>query len=160
MLEEHEYATGGEEIAPTDLIEQDIWNGITHLPDDIAMHISNHHGNELKLLHLLHAVWVGATGNPLKPDNLFNGMLDAADCFQCATFNFLHGYYRSALSDLRSALELVAIGAFGNIKPDDPVYLRWRAGGADLTFPSCRKRLQRAVAGAPLCMVSQGGSMA
>ena len=122
------------------------------------MRISNHHGSRLKLLHLFRRDWGRATGNPLKPDNLFDGMLDAGDCFQCATFNFLHGYYRSALSDLRSALELVTIGAFGNVRPDDPVYLRWRAGSADLAFPSCRKRLQRAVAGAPLAWFLKAGA--
>ncbi len=158
MLEEHEYAMGGEEIAPTDLIDRSVWDGITHLPDDIAMRISNHHGSQLKLLHLLRGDWGDATGNPLKPDNLFDGMLDAGDCFQCATFKFLHGYYRSALLDLRSALELVAIGAFGNVRPDDPVYLRWRTGNADLAFPSCRKRLQRAVAGAPLAWFLKAGA--
>jgi hypothetical protein len=158
MLEEHEYFTGGEEIAPTDLIEWDVWNGIMHLPDDIAMRISNHHGAELKLLYSLHGDWIGATGNPEEPDNLFSGMLDAADCFQCATFNFLHGYYRSAISDLRSALELVEIGSFGNVRPDDPVYLRWKAGGADLAFPSCRNRLQKAVGGAPLAWFLKAGA--
>jgi hypothetical protein len=76
-------------------------------------------------------------------------MLDAADCFQCATYNLLHGYYRSALADLRSALELVTIGAYGNLKPDDPGYMRWKAGNADLAFPSCRKRLHNVVSARP-----------
>lgn len=158
MLEKHEYAMGGEEVAPTDLIEKRVWDGITHLPDDIAMRISSHHGSQLRLLYQLWGDWVGATGDPEKPDNLFNGMLDAADCFQCATFNLLHGYYRSALADLRSALELVAIGAFGDLKPDDPVYRRWQSGGADLTFPSCRKRLHKAAAGAPFAWFVKAGA--
>jgi hypothetical protein len=34
--------------------------------------------------------------------------------------------------------------------PDDAVYLRWKAGGADLAFPSCRKRLHNALAGKPI----------
>ncbi len=158
VLEAHEYATGGEEIAPTDLIERRVWDGITHLPDDIAIRISSHHGTQLKLLYELWGDWIRANGDPERPDNLFDGMLDAGDCFQCATFNLLHGYYRSALSDLRSALELVAIGTFGNLKPDDPVYMRWKVGGADLAFPSCRKRLHKAVSGAPIAWFLKTGA--
>jgi len=75
VLEEHEYASGGEEVPPTDLVEHSVWDHIT----------------------------------------------------------FLHGYYRSSLSNLRSALELVTIGAFGNLRPKDPVYLRWSKGDADLS---------------------------
>jgi len=104
VLEDHEYAIGGEEITPTDLIDPKIWGGVMHLPDDVAIRISNHHGTQLKLLYSLWGDWISATGDPEHPDNLFYGMLDAADCFQCATFNLLHGYYRSALADLRSAL--------------------------------------------------------
>jgi hypothetical protein len=59
-------------------------------------------------------------------DELFAGMLDAVDCFQASTFDSLHGYYRSALSNLRSALELVAIGSLGNLSPNDSDYLRWK----------------------------------
>lgn len=158
MLEEHEYAFGGEEIAPTDLIEQRVWDGITHLPDDIAIRISNHHGRQLKLLYTLESDWMGATGDPTNPDDLFHGMLDAADCFHCATFNLLHGYYRSALSDLRSALELVAVGAFGNLRPGDPVYLRRKAGSGDLAFPSCRKRLRGAAGEAPIAWFLKAGA--
>jgi hypothetical protein len=44
-------------------------------------------------------------------DELFSGMLDAVACFEASTFDSLHGYYRSAFSNLRSALELVAIGS-------------------------------------------------
>jgi hypothetical protein len=47
-------------------------------------------------------------------------MLDAADCFQCANFNFLHGCYRAAIAELRVALELVMIGAYGSLNPSDP----------------------------------------
>lgn len=145
VLEPHEYATGGEEVPPTDLIEPDIWYGIMHLPDDIAIRISDHHGKQFKLLHALWGHWIESTGSPIQNDDLFSGMLDAADCFQCAIFNFLHGYYRSSMADLRSALELVAIGTYGNLRPNDPLYIRWKSGSADLNFPSCRKRLYHAV---------------
>lgn len=56
----------------------------------------------------------------------------------------MHGYYRSALANLRSALELVAIGTLGNLSPNDEVYSRWKKNEGDLAFPSCRKRLHGA----------------
>jgi hypothetical protein len=31
---------------------------------------------------------------------VFNCLLEAADCFQGATFNFLHGFYRTAVAEL------------------------------------------------------------
>jgi len=145
ILEEHEYAYGGEEVTPSDLVGPDVWDHLMHLPDDIAVKISNHHGSELKLLNTLSSDWIESIGDPEAPDKLFAGMLDAADCFQCATFDFLHGYYRSSLSNLRSALELVLIGAYGNLRPTDPIYLRWSKGGSDLTFPNCRSRLHKTV---------------
>jgi hypothetical protein len=68
-------------------------------------------------------------------------MLDAADCIQCANFNFLHGYYRAALAQLRGALELVMFGAFGSLNPTDGKYIAWKKGEGELRFTSCRKRL-------------------
>jgi hypothetical protein len=159
VLEAHEYAFGGEELPPRDLIEPAIWDGIIHLPDDIAVRISNHHGRDLKLLYSLWGDWLHAMGDrSLGEDNLFDGMLDAADCFQCTTFNLLHGYYRSALSNLRSALELVAAGAYGTIRPDDPVLINWKTGRADLTFPNCRKRLHKAFANRSFAWFLKQGS--
>ncbi len=147
VLEEHEYLTGGEEVAPTDLVEQEIWAGIVHLPDDVAIRISNHNGDRLGLLYSLWGDWLGAIGDPDNADNLFGGMLDAADCFQCTTFDFLHGYYRAALANLRSALELVAISVYGNLCPTSPRYLGWKQGKAELTFTPARKAILDAVKG-------------
>jgi hypothetical protein len=68
-------------------------------------------------------------------------MLDAADALQCANFLFLHGYYRAAFAELRVALELVMIGAYGNLNPDDPKYVAWKTNGSELGFTSFRKKM-------------------
>ncbi|MGB7973772.1 MAG: hypothetical protein WCF81_05360 [Roseiarcus sp.] len=69
-------------------------------------------------------------------------LLEAANCFQGATFNFLHGFYRTALSELRTSLELVTIGAYGNLHPTDKDYREWKAGKSEVFgFTRCRKRL-------------------
>jgi hypothetical protein len=130
----------GKRPGPTDLVREEVWNGIMHLPDDVAITTSNHHGTQLAALYKLWGDWLTAIGD--EQDALFAGMLDAADCFQSSTFDLLHGYYRSAVSNLRSALELVAIGTLGNLVPNDKVYLRWKSSGASLAFPSCRPRLR------------------
>ena len=141
-LEPHEFAISeGQDITPTHLIDEEIWAGITHLPDDVAIRTSDHNGHRLALLYNLWSDWISATGDPEKPDELFTCMLDAGDAFQCANFLFLHGYYRAAMAQLRVALELVMIGAYGNLKPADPDYVVWKANGSELGFTRFRKRM-------------------
>jgi len=57
------------------------------------------------------------------------------------TFNLMHGFYRAALSELRTALELVTIGTYGNLFPQDADYSDWKNGVGDFTLPRCRRRL-------------------
>ena len=112
-----------------------------HLPDDVAITTSNHHGSQLAALYSLWADLLEAIGDD--QDELFAGMLDAVDCFRASTFDSLHGYYRSALSNLRSALELVAIGSLGNLSPNDRDYLRWKKQNVgSLPFSSAMKKLR------------------
>jgi hypothetical protein len=87
----------GKRPGPTNLVSEKVWSGIMHLPDDVALTTSNHHGSQLATLYTLWGDWIEAIGND--QDELFAGMLDAADCFQASTFDSLHGYYRSALSN-------------------------------------------------------------
>jgi hypothetical protein len=141
-LEPHDFAISeGQDLAPTQLIDEETWAGITHLPDDVAIRMSDHNGHRLGLLYSLQGDWIEATGNPEKPDELFSCMLDASDAFQCTNFLFLHGYYRAAMAELRVALELVMIGAYGNLKPNDPDYLVWKTSGSELGFTRFRKRM-------------------
>ncbi len=141
-LEPHEFAISeGQDIEPTHLIDEETWAGITHLPDDVAIRTSDHNGHRLSLLYNLWVDWITATGNPEKPDELFSCMLDAGDAFQCTNFLFLHGYYRAAMAELRVALELVMIGAYGNLKPDDPDYIIWKTSGSELSFTRFRRRM-------------------
>jgi hypothetical protein len=141
-LEPHEFAISeGQDIAPTHLVDEETWAGITHLPDDVAIRISDHNGHRLQLLYSLWGDWITATGDPEKTDELFGCMLDAGDAFQCANFLFLHGYYRAAMAELRVALELVMIGAYGNLKPFDPDFVVWKMSGSELGFTRFRRRM-------------------
>jgi hypothetical protein len=142
-LEPHEFAISeGQDVPPSDLVDPDIWHGIMHLPEDVSIRISDHNGLRLRLMYQLWGDWLEAIGDPDKPDEMFNCLLEAADCFQGATFNFLHGFYRTALAELRTALELVMIGTYGTLYPSDKDYLQWKAGKSEIFgFTRCRKRL-------------------
>lgn len=132
----------GLDAPPSDLVEHEVWDGIMHLPEDVSIRISDHNGIRLKLMHQLWCDWIEAIGNPDRPDELFACLLEAADCLQGAIFNLLHGYYRIALSELRTALELAMIGAYANLYPSESAYLQWKAGDAEtFGFTRCRKRL-------------------
>ena len=69
--------------------------------------VSDHNGVRLRLMYQLGGDWIEVIGDPDEPDEMFGCLLEANDCFQGATFNFLHGFYRTALAELRTALELV-----------------------------------------------------
>jgi len=136
LLPDEVFAVTENRSRPTDLIRKGVWRGIVHLPDHVALTTSNDHGKQLRILYTLWGAWLEAIGED--QDALYGAMLDAADCFQSSTFDSLHGYYRSALSNLRAALDVVAIGTVGNLVPADPVYARWNASNARLVFPLAR----------------------
>jgi hypothetical protein len=76
---------GGKRPSPTDLVSEEVWHGIMHLPDDVAITTSSHHGTQLDALYTLWGDWLTAIGD--EKDELFGAMLDAADCFQSSTFD-------------------------------------------------------------------------
>ena len=141
-LEPHEFAIEPQEVTASDLVDMDVWHGIIDLPEDVSIRISDHNGLRLQLMYQLGEDWVEAIGDPDEPDEIFNFLLEAADCFQGTTFNFLHGFYRIALTELRTALELVMIGTYGALYPTDKDYLEWKSGQSEnFGFTRCRKRL-------------------
>jgi hypothetical protein len=127
VLEEDDFALAeGPELPPSDLIENDTWSGIMTLPDDVAIRTSNHHGSVLKLMYELWSVWWVTIGET--EDLLHVPMLDAGDDFNAAIFNLLHGFYRQACDSLRSALELISIGAWYQLTGRDTEFQQWRTG--------------------------------
>jgi hypothetical protein len=132
----------GPDPPASDLVDEKVWAGITHLPDDVAIRTSDHNGVRLTLLYSLWGDWITATGDGTEPDELFAAMLDALDAFQCATFLYLHGYYRAAMSELRVALEQVIMGTFGNLWPTDPDYVKLRDGNPEVPLTRLRKRME------------------
>ena len=132
----------GPDPPASDLVDKEVWAGITHLPDDVAIRTSDHNGVRLKLLYSLWGDWTMSAGDGTAPDELFAAMCDAGDAFQCATFLYLHGLYRSAMSELRVALEQVIMGVCGNLWPTDPDYAKWKNGNPELPLTRLRKRME------------------
>jgi hypothetical protein len=142
MLLPDEFAiSDGQDAPPSDLVDRAVWEGIVHLPGDVSIRISNHNGVRLQLMYQLWSDWIETIGDPDQPDEIFNCLLDTADCLQCTNFNFLHGFYRAALAELRTALELVTIGVYGSLNPLSQEYTDWRDGKSELGFTRCRRRL-------------------
>ncbi len=128
---------------PTDPVAKDTWAEILHLADHVALITSDHHGSHLARLCTLWGDWIEAMSDD--HDALFSCMLDAVDCLQGSAFDALHGYYRSAIANLHAALELVAIGALGNLSPADADYRRWSEKPVrSFPFSTCMKKLRAA----------------
>jgi hypothetical protein len=129
---------------PSDLVSRKVWNGIMHLPDHVALITSEHHGTELGLLYTLWADWIQVFEYDDR-DELTDAMLDAGDCFQASVFDSLHGFYRSAISNLRSVIDVVAVGTLGKLSPKDDAYQKWTEGksGSSLNFLNLRSRLSK-----------------
>ena len=115
-----------------------------HLADHAALMTSEHHGTELALLYTLWADWIQVFEYDDR-DDLTDAMLDAGDCFQATVFDSLHGFYRSSLSNLRSVIDVVAVGTLGKLSPKDDAYQKWTEGksGSSLNFLNLRSRLSK-----------------
>jgi hypothetical protein len=133
ILEPADFALGSDEPDPTpsDPISGKTWHGIMDLPDDVAIRTSDHNGKLLGEVYWLWERWLEATGET--EDAIFVPMLDAFDDLQASFFDALHGYYRTAFSALRNAIELMTIGTSGALT-NSPLYKEWRNGSTEFKF--------------------------
>lgn len=134
ILRPSDFAIGPrKQVKPTDLITRDDWRQLTILPDDVAVRTSNHNGTQLYHLVGLQAEWLDAVGDDTS-EFLYTPILDAANEFEAASFDALHGYYRQALAGLRSACDSVSIAAACQVTQDTTRYSFWRVGTIRLTY--------------------------
>jgi hypothetical protein len=117
---------------PSDVITEATWKSIVTLPDDVAVRTSNYHGTTIGQLNALWGAWIESFGST--KDSLAAVMLDAGDDFQSATYAALTGFYRLSIVALRSALELVTIGAWAQTCGKDEEFRQWRQGAASLSY--------------------------
>jgi hypothetical protein len=141
VLEPDDFAlSDGPDRPPTDLIDETAWRGIMDLPGDVAIRTTSYQGKRAAILHDLLGAWVEAM--PEKPDIVADGMSDAADNFQAATFNLVHGFYKEAIAALRSALETMTFAVSCQLSNNEEVWQRWRDGN-ELSFGRQCDRAQK-----------------
>src|ERR1700730_15412843 len=72
VLDPDDFAlSDGQPDVATDLIDEDTWDEITHLPSDVSIRTSNHFGSLLSKLNQLQGVWIqDAIGDVANPERL------------------------------------------------------------------------------------------
>jgi hypothetical protein len=122
---------------PSDLIAEDTWDSLIHLPDDVSLRTSNHHGTLLKRADDVWSWWVSLSldlqslaAHP-DDDSLCLGWLTASDELQASTYAMMTGFYRQAIAGLRSALEAALMGVYFRQFPDPKKFERWADGHED-----------------------------
>jgi hypothetical protein len=126
----------------TDLVNQDVWEHLIHLPDDVAIRTTNWIGSRVDLLHEISMQWLSAgpvdpQGSPYAPEPAFL----TAEEFGALEYLALHGYYRQALGCLRNALETMTHAAAfaARRRPDE--FREWRDGSLELRFGISRQAI-------------------
>jgi hypothetical protein len=127
ILDPDDFALGddGPDPPPSDLIPRKVWEGIMTLPGDVAIRTTNHQGARAAMLYRLHVAWMGAI--PAE-GVVAEAMLEAGDDFEAALFNLLHGFYKQAISSLRSAIELMMLGCTSEIAMNTETWTAWENG--------------------------------
>jgi hypothetical protein len=128
---------------PTELVDEETWDGMIDLPTDVLLMTSDHMGGMLADAHDQCRRWIEAMPYEAeKPDGfMFDAALDAADEFHAAPFIAAHGYYRQATAGLRTTLEGMTTAAAFAVSQDTGELRRWRAGEIAPSFKSMVKRL-------------------
>jgi hypothetical protein len=127
VLEPDDFAvTDGEaDGPPSDLIDEEAWDHIMTLPDHVAIRTSGFQGSRISLLNDLATEWI-----ELLPASgiVASAMLDVCDALHSSTFSQLHGFYKEAISTLRSALETSVLATHCVLAADEGKWERWLEG--------------------------------
>ncbi len=139
VLDPDDFALGSEEPdpPPTDLISEDVWNGIMTLPDDVAIRTTSYQGSRIEMLHDLWSGWVSSM--PSK-GILSDATYDIADDLKAALFNLAHGFYKQTIAACRNALEMIVFACDCELNSDFQRWQSWQQGSGTLNFQqSCRR---------------------
>ncbi len=142
VLEPEDFVFPGEELPPSDLIDEYTWHSIMTLPDDVSIRTSNHYGNLLERLHELSGAWMEAVSEDQDP--LHNTMLYVHDEFDAVIFNSLHGFYRQAIGCLRNVLELTTFGTYCQVCGKRTKFEQWLVGKGGIHFRKACHKLRKA----------------
>jgi hypothetical protein len=124
----------GMDAPPTDLIPEETWNSIAHLPDDVSLRTSDHYGTCLKELWAFWGDWVTLVldlqgpNQELADSAIARVALDSAAYFQASVHNALVGYYRLAFTSLRGVVENMTVGTHFELSSDQVRFSSWLTG--------------------------------
>lgn len=118
-------------------------------PDDVSMRTTDYYGSAMAHAHEVWGYWVSLV---LDLQSLVNVPDDDALCLaailfgdelQASAYAALTGFYRQALSGLRSGLEAIVAGAYFRSSPDPTKFARWADGDKEgqLWMKDVRKEL-------------------
>lgn len=124
----------GSDEEPTDLVHVEDWNGITLLPDDVALRTSDHHGTMLRHAYESWGYWTGLvldtqslTAEPAS-DVLAIATMGATDEFQASIYFAMTGFYRQAIGTLRAVSEAMLGAAYLKKRADPAAHAAWING--------------------------------
>ncbi len=139
----------GSERPPSDLVDEHSWSGITHLPDDVSLRTSDHHGSDLNRAYDAWGDWIslalalqyvdGAEPRVDAPTVIASFVV--TDELQSSIYSALCGFYRASIGDLRLALEGAVAGLYFTVFPDRGLLQAWQEGTHELRMNEARQRL-------------------
>lgn len=138
----------GMDVPPTDLIPEETWNSIAHLPDDMTLRTSDHYGTLLKDIWDLWGEWVTlvlelqGSNQELAGSPIARVASDSAEYFQASVYNALVGYYRLAFASLRGVVENMTVGLHFELSRDTAIFSFWLAGD-EFGFGQAADRLRQ-----------------
>jgi hypothetical protein len=129
----------GPDAPPRDLIDEETWDSIIHLPDDVSIRTSNTFGSEIRASNRLCADWVSFTldlfGSGDKQQSpLGSAVKNSFSELQASLYNAIVGYYRTGISAMRNVLEHLTIGLDFELSGNTTQFNDWLNGNDDDTI--------------------------
>ncbi len=141
LLDPEDFAIGGENPPPSDLVAEDVWRNVMSLPDDVAIRTTNDHGASIATLNNMW--WSFLRIFEQQEDRFGPVLLDVHDEFGAALLFAIQGFYRQAAAALRTGLELTVIGAYCDASSNWSEFREWEQGHAELAFGRCADLLPK-----------------
>jgi hypothetical protein len=128
------------EPEPLDPIDEETWDSIVSLPDDVSIRTAEDFGTDLKNLWYLWEKWLDLVlevqnyvKNP--PESpMSNMVLDCTDHFQSSLYNTLVGFYREGMSSMRNVLESLTKGSYLQFLNNPSKFQQWLNGDIEISF--------------------------
>jgi hypothetical protein len=133
---------------PTDLIDEESWDGVMTLPTDVALRSTSYEGTLVGRIERLNSDWTFSWPEVGAAPFMDEVSLLLGEEFDALVFTAAHGYYRQAIGCLRNALEMLVVAAGMAVTANEDLFTKWRRGGAIVGFRQARGWLRDSPQGA------------